>query len=161
MPLANPEDRKPSEESASMFQADSNRISYTVLDFRPMLRGELYAYSFLLPSTPILQLLAMTNISRHLTLFSVGKLAVLWSLSSPGHLFLFQELTNTSVCPRWVPFPLHWVMPAHCLAMRSFVYALNYLELPSILHISSKRRLMMSECITATCSLSLFTWYPW
>lgn len=46
---------------------------------------------------------------------------------------------------------------ASTLAMRSFVYALNYPELPSIFHISSKRRLMMSECIAATCSPSLFT----
>lgn len=96
-----------------MLQADSNRISYIFLDFRPMLRGELYAYSFVLLSTPLLQLSATTNISRHLTLFSVGKLAVLWPLSSPGHLFLFQELANMTACPRWVPFPLHWIMPAH------------------------------------------------
>lgn len=154
MPFINPENRKPSEESTSMLQADSIRISYIFLDFRPMLRGELYAYSFVLPSTPLLQLLATTNISRHLTLFSVGKLAVLWPLSSPGHLFLFQELATMTACPRWVPFPLHWIMPAHWPCAPLFMHWIT-LSCPasSTYH---QRRLMMSECIAATCSL-----YSW
>ena len=104
MQLVSPKDRKPSEESTSLFHAEFNRVSFIFLNFKLMLRGELYACSFLWLSTPLLQLLPLTNIPGHLAL-SVRKLTVPWPLPSPGHPFLQEELTSVTVCPRWVPFP--------------------------------------------------------
>lgn len=45
--LVTPKDGKPSEESTSLFYTEFNRVSFIFLDFKLMLRGELYACSFL------------------------------------------------------------------------------------------------------------------